>query len=135
MSRIVDNRGIGAFYATFNIHKSGEVYDLNETHIGYAVALSGNYEISLGSDGAMLLGRLEHVNGGQATVLIRGVVRLGLSAGKTAPNVRNGVVVDGAGKVYQAPAIPGGTGDPAGGNIARGTTLSVNGTSECDVLL
>ncbi len=135
MSRTVDNHGIGALYATFQIHKSGEVYDLDETHLGHAVSLCGNHEINLGSDGSMLLGRLEHVNGNLATVQIRGVVRLALSAGKTAPNVRNGVVVDGAGKVYQAPAIPGGTGDPAGGNIARGTTLSVIGTSECDVLL
>jgi len=135
MSRTVDNHGIGALYATFQIHKSGEFYDLNETHLGHAVSLCGNNEINLGSDGSMLLGRLEHVNGNLATVQIRGVVRLALSAGKTAPIVRNGVVVDGAGKVYQAPSIPGGTGDPAGGNIARGTALSVNGTTECDVLL
>jgi len=47
--------------------------------------------------------------------------------------VGNGVVVDGAGKVYQAPAV---AGDPAGGNIARGTVIAVDAVHHtCDVLL
>ncbi len=135
MSRSIDNHGIGALYATFGIHKTGENYDLNETHLGQAVVLSGTNEIGLGSDGVQLLGRLEHVAGGLATVQIQGIVRLPLNSGKTAPSVGNGVVVDGAGKVYQAPSIAGASGDPAGGNIARGTTIAVNGTGTCDLLL
>lgn len=135
MSRSIDNHGIGALYATFSIHKTGNQYDLNESHIGDAVALSGNNQINHGTDGAKLLGRLEHVSGELATVQIRGVVRFALASGKTAPNVGNGVVVNGAGKVYQAPAVPGGSGDPAGGNIVRGLVIAVNGSSDCDVLL
>ncbi|MBN2326313.1 MAG: hypothetical protein JXR73_04100 [Candidatus Omnitrophica bacterium] len=135
MSRTVDNHGIGALYATFSIHKTGEAYDLDESHVGDAVALSGSNEIGHGSDGAQLLGRLEYVADGLATVQIQGVVRFALSGGKTAPGVGHGVVVDGAGGVYQAPAVAGGAGDPAGGNIARGTTLAVIGSSMCDVLL
>lgn len=135
MTRSIDNHGIGALYATFSIHKTGSVCDLNESHIGNAVILSGNNEISHGTDGAQLLGRLEHVSGELATVQIRGVIRFKLASGKTAPSVRNGIVVDGAGGVYQSPAVPGGSGDPAGGNIVRGTTIAVYGSTECDVLL
>lgn len=135
MTRSIDNHGIGALYATFSIHKTGSEYDLDESNIGDAVALSGTNEINHGTDGAQLLGRLEHVSGELATVQIRGVVRFTLATGKTAPNVGNGVVVNGAGRVYQSPAVPGGSGDPAGGNIVRGTTIAVNGTSNCDVLL
>lgn len=135
MTRAVDNNGIGALYATFEINKTGDDYDLTTDHVGDAVALAGNNKINHGSDGGQLLGRLEYVSGGLATVQVRGVVRLNINGTKTAPSVGNGVVIDGAGKAYQAPAIDGASGDPAGGNIARGTTLAVDGTSTCDVLI
>ncbi len=136
MARSVDNNGIGALYATFEIDKTGETYDLTIDNVGDAVSLSGNNEVDHGSDGNQLLGRLEHVCGGLATVQVAGVARLEINTGKTAPDVGNGVVVDGAGKVYQAPYIDGAVGDPPGGNIARGTVLAVDNTNHtCDVLL
>ena len=59
-----------------------------------------------------------------------------IHTGKTAPSVGNGVVVDGAGKVYQAPAVLAASGDPAGGNIARGTVIAVDAANHtCDGLL
>ena len=134
MVRTVDNHGIGALYATFNIHKTGDDYDLDETNLGDAVTLSSSNEIDLGSCGDQLLGRLEHVAGGLATVQIRGVIRFALSD-LSIPEIGNGVVVDGMGRVYQAPAIPDGYGVEAGGSIARGSTIAVDGRSECDVLL
>ena len=38
-----------------------------------------------------------------------------------------------SGKVKQAPVLTGY--DPAGGNLARGLVLSVNGTTDCTLLL
>lgn len=133
MTRTIDNNGIGALYATFEINKTGQNYDLATSDTGKAVYLAGNNKISLGSDGAQFAGRLEYVAGGLATVQIAGVMRLQINTGKTAPVTGNKVVVDGAGKVYQAPAV---SGDPAGGNIARGIVLTVNSSEHtCDVLL
>lgn len=121
----VDNHGIGALY-------TGENYDLDESNLGGAVALSGNNEIILGSDGTRLLGRLVHVSDGAATVQIKGVVRLFINSEKPIPSFGDGVVVDGKGCVYQAPAAPG---VPAGGCIARGiTTAHIDGVC-CDVIL
>lgn len=136
MTRTVDNNGIGSLYGTFNIHLTGSDYDLTTGDVGKAVSLSGNNEISNGSDGNQLLGRLEHVAGGLATIQIGGIARFDINTSKTAPNVGNRVVIDGAGKVYQAPAVAGGVGDPAGGNIARGTVIAVDSTNDtCDVIL
>ncbi len=136
MTRTVDNHGVGALYATFAIHQTSGSYDLTTENIGDAVSLSGNNEVNHGSDGGQLLGRLEHVDGGLATVQIAGVARLNIDTSKTSPGLGNGVVVNGAGKVYQAPAIDGASGDPAGGNIARGTTIAVDATNNtCDILL
>jgi len=133
MTRTIDNHGIGALYGTFTVSETGGAYDLDADNLGDAVSLSDSNEISLGSDGGQLLGRLEYVAGGLATAQIRGVIRLRINTGKTAPSVGNGVVVDGAGKVYQAPAV---AGDPAGGNIARGTVIAVDAVHHtCDVLL
>lgn len=136
MVRTVENNGIGALYATFTISKSGEDYDLTSDNVGDAVHISGNNQINHGSDGDQLLGRLEYVIGGLATVQITGVARFDVNTSKTAPVVGNKVIVDGAGKVYQAPAIAGVTGDPAGGNIARGLVIAVDSTNNtCDILL
>lgn len=135
MTRSVDNNGIGALYATFAIHETTPgTYDLDSDDVGKAVALEDDYEVGFGSDGGKVLGRLEHVAGGLATVQIAGVARFSINTGETAPDVGDSLVIDGAGKVYQAPAIDGATGDPAGGNVARGVTLSAS-ASVCDVLL
>jgi hypothetical protein len=136
MTRRVDNQDIGALYATFEINRTGADYDLSSEEIGGAVALTDNNRISLGMDGGKVLGCLKHVCGGLATVQICGVTRLNLNLDKTLPTVGDGVVLDGAGKVYQAPAIPGAAGDPVGGNVARGITLAVNASAgTCDLLL
>ena len=136
MTRPVDNNGLGALYATFEIDTTASEYDLTADNIGDAVSLSGNNEVDHGTDGGELLGRLEHVDNGQATVQIAGVARFDINTGKDSPQLGNGVVLDGAGKVYQAPAIDGATGDPAGGNITRGTVIAVDSTNDtCDIIL
>ena len=136
MTRSVDNNGIGALYATFDITQTEGAYDLTLDNVGDAVALADNNQINHGADGGKILGRLAHVSGGLATVQLAGVARLNVNTGETPPAVGDAVVVDGAGKVYQAPAIAGATGDPAGGNVARGTVLAVDSTLHtCDVLL
>lgn len=133
MARTVDNHGIGALYASFAISKTDETYDLTRDDVGKGVVLSDDNTVNLGSDGDALIGRLEHVIGGLATVQVSGVVRLEVNASKTAPAVGNAVVVDGAGKVYQSPTL---TDVPAGGDVARGQTLSIDSTSHiADVLI
>lgn len=133
MARSVNNTGIGALYASFTIHETTGTADLTLDDRGAAVALSDDNEISHGSDGDRLLGRLENVNGSVATVQIGGVARLTLN-GSNDPSVGDAVVVDGAGKIKQAPALTGD--DPAGGNVARGICLAVDTTNDwADVLL
>ncbi len=124
MARNVSNNGIGALYGTFNIDTTGSDYDLVADDAGKAVALSGDNEVDFGSDTGLLLGRLEHVQDGIATVQLSGVVRLPYVA--TAPTVGDAVVVDGNGSVKQA-----GVGEPG-----RGIVLAVDATdTSCDVLL
>ena len=124
MARSVSNNGIGALYGTFDIDITGEDYDLTTDDVGKAVGLSGNNEVDFGSDAGLLLGRLEHVQDGLATVQIGGVVRLPYVA--TNPTVGDAVVIDGAGAVKQA-----GAEDPG-----RGIVLAVDGSaSTCDVML
>jgi hypothetical protein len=106
MSRTVDNNGIGALYATFEIHKTDETYDLTAENIGNAVSLTGNNEISHGSDGGQYLGRLEYVSGGLATVQVRGISNLLYNTSKTPPIVGNCVVVDGGGRCIRLPRLP-----------------------------
>ncbi len=134
MARTVDNNGIGALYGTFDIDTTTGDYDLTADDEGCAVALSASNEADKGSDGGILLGRLENVKDGIATVQIAGVVRLDVDTGETAPDVGNRVVINGVGKVYQAPALA--ADDPAGGNVARGLVIAVDSTNHtCDVLL
>jgi len=136
MTRPVDNNGLGALYGTFEIDTTAGEYDLSASNIGDAVALSGNNEVDHGSDGGKLLGRLEHVSGDLATVQVAGIARFDINTTKDAPQPGNGVVVDGAGKVYQAPVIAEGSDVPAGGNVARGTVIAIDSTNHtCDVLL
>lgn len=136
MKRAVDNNGIGALYATFEITKTGLDYDLTADNIGDAVTVANNNKINTGADGDKVLGRLEHISGGLATVQITGVARFGINTSKTVPLVSDAVVVDGEGKVYQAPAVNPASGDPAGGNVARGIVIALDATNDtCDVLL
>lgn len=133
MSRTVNNTGIGALYASFTIRVTSGAPDLTSADLGRAVALSGPNEVSKGSDGGRLLGRLETIHGDVATVQIRGVMRLPLS-GDNYPGHGEGVVIDGAGAVYRAPALT--AHDPAGGDVARGFCLAVNTSDDwADVLL
>jgi hypothetical protein len=134
MARTVDNNGVGALYATFRVHSTSGQEDLVPADISRAVALSGSNEVNKGVDGAVLLGRLVQVRDSLATVQIRGVMRFDVNTTKAAPSVGDHVVVDGDGKVYQAPELVGY--DPAGGTAGRGTVIAVdNANDRCDVLL
>ncbi len=134
MARSVDNVGIGALYGSFNVELSEGEPTLTSDDVGKAVVIADDNTVGLGADGGKLLGRLEAIEGELATVQIAGVVRLALAAGETAPSVGDAVVVDGAGAVYQAPALAGN--DPAGGNVARGIALAVDSTAgTADILL
>jgi len=129
---------IGFQTATFKIHQTAGSDDLSDSDIGKAVTISGNYEVGPGSNGAMLLGKLIDLsltdadNGKRvATVQIGGICKLPAAA--TVPTVGNSVVVNGSGAVRQAPVLTGY--DPAGGNVARGTVIAVNGTTDVTLIL
>jgi len=129
---------IGFQTATFKVHQTAGEDDLTDSDIGKAVTIMGNYEVGHGTDGAILTGKLIDLsltdadNGKRvATVQIGGVCTLPTAA--TVPSVGNRVVVNGGGAVKQAPALAGN--DPAGGNIARGTVIVVNGSSEVTLIL
>ena len=131
-------QNVGFMSATFKVHQTAAVDDLKDEDIGKAVSIAGNYEVSLGASGGVLLGKLIDLsltdadNGKRvATVQIGGVCILPAAA--TVPSVGNRVVVDGAGAVKQAPVLAGY--DPAGGNVARGTVINVIGTSDVAVIL
>ena len=123
---------IAPVLATFKIKQTAGVDDLKDANIGQPVTLSGSNEIAPISDGDQLLGKLigltltDNDDGERlATVQIGGVCRLAVST--TVPSVGNRVVGGTGGTVKQAPAV---ASDPAGGNIARGTVVEVNGTSD-----
>lgn len=125
-------------YATFAIHQTGGVDDLKDVNIGEPVSLTGNYEISRTSAGSILLGKLvaltlTDADAGErlATVQIGGICTLAVST--TVPTVGNRVIGGTAGTVKQAQVLTGY--DPAGGNIARGTVIAVNGTVDCTIIL
>ncbi|MDD4050779.1 MAG: hypothetical protein PHR28_02615 [candidate division Zixibacteria bacterium] len=125
-------------YATFAIHQTTGVDDLKDVNIGEAVSLTGNYEVGRTSAGSILLGKLvaltlTDADNGQrlATVQIGGICTLAIST--TVPTVGNRVVGGTAGTVKQAPVLTGY--DPAGGNLARGTVIAVNGTTDCTIIL
>jgi hypothetical protein len=129
---------IGYLAATFKIHQTTGVDDLKDADIGKAVSLSGNNEVNLGVNNGSLLGKLIDLsltdadNGKRvATVQIGGTCTL--QSTTTTPAIGNRVVVNGAGAVRQAPVLAGY--DPAGGNIARGTVIAVNGTTDVTLIL
>lgn len=129
---------IAPVLATFTIKQTGGVDDLKDANVGEPVKLTGNGEVGPIGAGEVLLGKLIDLtltdgdNGSRlATVQVGGICKLAVSA--TVPAVGNRVVGGTAGTVKQATALGGN--DPAGGNVARGTVLSVNGTADCLILL
>ena len=124
----------GAVYLTFDINQTGGVDDLKNADIGKAVQLTTNYKVKAATDGCLVIGKLTALtltdadNGKRkATIQVAGVMSLPIST--TYPVIGNRIVGAIAGKVKQAPALTGY--DPAGGAIARGTVLAVNGTTDC----
>ena len=129
---------IGELFATFKVKQTASADDLTDSDIGNAVTLTANNEVGPGTDGDTLLGKLIDLtlqdgdDGNRlATVQIGGVCTLPIAT--TYPTVGDRVLCAAAAEVKQAPALAGD--DPAGGNVARGTVLSVNGTTECTLLL
>jgi hypothetical protein len=124
--------------AAFAVHQTAGVDDLNDAGIGLAVTLTGNNEVGPAGDGDPVVGKLidlslSDIDTGKrvATVQIGGTCRLGISTPYPVPGDR--VVGAASGTVKQAPALTGY--DPAGGNVARGTVLAVNGVIDCVLLL
>ena len=123
--------------ATFTIKQTTGVDDLKDTNIGEPVVLTASGEVGPIGDGDQLLGRLisltlsDKDDGDRlATVQVGGICRLAITT--TYPTVGNRVVGGAGGTVKQAPTV---ADDPAGGNVARGTVLDVNGTTDCVILL
>jgi predicted RecA/RadA family phage recombinase len=128
----------GAVFATFSVKQTAGVDDLKDADIGKAVTLSDNYQAGSGTDGAVFLGKLIDLtltdadNGKRvATVQVGGVMSLPIIS--TYPQVGNRVICGASGTVKQAPVLT--DYDPAGGNIARGTVIAVNGTTDCTLIL
>ena len=129
---------IAPVLATFKIKQTAGIDDLKDANIGQPVTLTGSNQVGPIGANNQLLGKLialtltDGDNGDRlATVQVGGICRLAISA--TYPQVGNRVVGGTTGTVKQAPVLTGY--DPAGGNIARGTVLEVNGTTDCLVLL
>jgi hypothetical protein len=125
-------------YATFGVHQTGSIDDLKDADIGKPVGLTGDYEVGPAAAGSAFLGKLTALtltdaDDGErlATVQIGGRCTLPISS--TYPGVGDRVVGGAGGTIKQAPALTGD--DPAGGNIARGTVIAVNGTTECTLIL
>ncbi len=129
---------IGAVYATFSIKQTGGVDDLKDKDLGKAVTLTGSNQVGPATDGSVFLGKLidltlTDADDGKrvATVQVGGVMMVPITS--TYPQVGDRVVGGAGGTVKQAPALT--DYDPAGGNIARGTVIAVNGTTECTLIL
>lgn len=123
--------------ATFKISQTASVDDLKDADLGEPVELSNDSEVGPISAGGQLLGKLisltltDNDDGDRlATIQVGGICRLAIST--TYPTIGNRVVGGTTGTVKQAPTV---ASDPAGGNVARGTVVDVNGTTDCLVLL
>lgn len=139
---IVDNHGIGALYATFTIMQRqgkspGEMIpSLTEENLGCAVSLSGNNEVSNGSYGSRLLGRLEYVSVGVATVKIAGIIRLPMCnfstiPGCLSPEQRFAIL----GPRIDEPVCLTGDGKVQRSLDGHNRVLAINDDGTCDVLL
>lgn len=133
-----DLEAIAPVLATFDISQTDSVDDLKDTNLGEPVSLAGSNEIGPIADDGQLIGKLismtlsDNDDGERkATVQIGGVCRLAVSA--TVPTVGDRVIGGTGGTVKQATVLV--ADDPAGGNVARGTVLAVNGTTDCVILL
>ncbi len=129
---------IAPVVATFKIKQTAGVDDLKDVNLGQPVSLTASNEVGPIANGGQLLGKLigltltDKDNGDRlASVQIGGICRLAVSA--TIPAIGNRVIGGAAATVKQAPVLT--AFDPAGGNIARGTVLEVNGTTDCTILL
>lgn len=129
---------IAPVLATFSISQTASVDDLKDANLDQPVKLTGQSEVGPVGAGDQLLGKLVGLtlsdgDDGErvATVQIGGVCTLAVSA--TVPVVGNRVVGGTTGTVKQAPVLS--AFDPAGGNVARGTVLEINGTTDCVILL
>jgi len=136
-AREQDLQTIAPVLATFGISQTAGVDDLKDADIGCAVALTDSNEVGPTGSGDQLLGKLISLtltdadDGDRlATVQVGGICRLATTS--TYPVTGNRVVGGTGGTVMQAPAV---ASDPAGGNVARGTVLAVNGTTDCVILL
>lgn len=123
--------------ASFKISQTASVDDLKDANLSEPVELTGNSEVGPISAGGQLLGKLISLtltdnDDGQrvATVQIGGICRIAVSS--TVPVVGNRVIGGTSGTVKQATTV---ASDPAGGNVARGTVVEVNGTTDCIILL
>ncbi|HKK19961.1 MAG TPA: hypothetical protein VJ983_00700 [candidate division Zixibacteria bacterium] len=128
---------IAPVLVSFSIHQTAGIDDLKDADIGCAVGLAAGLEVGPLANDQQLLGKLVGLslsdadNGKRlATVQVGGVCRLSVSS--PYPVIGNRVTGGGSGTVKQAAAV---ASDPAGGNIARGTVLEVNGTIDCTLLL
>lgn len=135
--RSQDLEAVAPVLATFDIKQTATVDDLKDANIGEPVIITASDEVGPTTNGAQLLGKLIALtltdnDDGQrkATVQIGGVCRLATTT--TTPVVGNRVICGASGTVKQATTV---SSDPAGGNIARGTVISVNGTTDCAILL
>ncbi len=129
---------IAPVIASFAISQTASVDDLKDADIGKAVTISANTTVSPCTDGDQVIGKLialtlTDADDGErvASVQIGGICRL--TTATTFPVVGNRILGAVGGAVKQAPALIGN--DPAGGNIARGAVLVVNGPTDCLVLL
>ena len=129
---------LGAMFATFNIKQTASVDDLKDIDIGKAVTITSSNQAGPCTDNSVFLGKLVDLtltdaeNGKRvATIQIKGVMTVPITT--TNPVVGNRVVGGASGTVKQAPAL--GASDPAGGNIARGTVIAVNGTTHCTIVM
>jgi hypothetical protein len=128
----------GAVFATFSIKQTAGVDDLKDSDIGKAVQITADNEVGPTTDESVFLGKLVDLtltdaDEGKrvATVQISGVMTVPITT--TYPQIGDRVVGGASGTVKQAPVLTGY--DPAGGNIARGTVIAVNGGSECTLIL
>ncbi len=129
---------IAAVYATFGIHQTGGIDDITDSDIGKAAMLTGDFEVGPTTDGSAVIGKIialtltdADVGKRTVTVQIGGVMNLPITT--SYPSVGDRVVAGANGTVKKAPALT--SDDPAGGNIARGTVLAVEGTSNCTIYM